>query len=223
MAYVQTRQVDIGELLGGTFAQLASIPRELAIYGGAVLIAALLAEISSVAFGFIAILATIAYFPGQYLLYRAMLTRSGKTIDPRFKVFSFFAMAFILIWPIMIGMNLFYIPGLLLAAKWVMAPSILVAEDRNLFDAIGDSWRASDKNLLPLSVAFGVLVVIWSVGFAVIAGISNGGLSGIPSGTGLGALGWLYLHILPILLLGLSVTAYRALGDQEDSLVAVFE
>ena len=34
MAYIQTRHVDVGGLLSGTFAELARIPRALAIYLG---------------------------------------------------------------------------------------------------------------------------------------------------------------------------------------------
>ena len=79
--------------------------------------------------------------------------RSGVVVDPRFKGFSLFFMAMILIWPIMIGLNFLLVPGLLLAAKWVMAPAFLVSEERDLFQASGDSWRASSGNTLALTLA----------------------------------------------------------------------
>lgn len=227
MAYVQTRHVDLGELLGGTFRELASIPRELAIYLGVVLVAGILADLSPVAMGLIAVIATIAYFPGQYYLYRAALADSGLMVEWNLKVFGFAGIGLILIWPIMIGFNFFYIPGLLLAAKWVMAPSFFVAENRTFFDAIGDSWSASRDNLLSLSLAFAILAVIWSIGFVFVVAVSVNfnvaSLTGGQPGSGLGALGWVYMHILPILLMGLSITAYRSLAQTDNSLVEVFE
>lgn len=227
MAYIQTRHVDVGGLLSGTFAELARIPRALAIYLGVVFAAALIADLDEVAMVIIATLATIAYFPGQYYLYRAALSDSGLMVESNLKVFGFAAIGLILIWPIMIGLNFFYIPGLLLAAKWVMAPSFFAAENRTFYDAMSDSWNASRDNLLHLSLAFGILVIVWSVGFVFVVMLSTnfniGSLMGREAASGLGALGWVYMHLLPIVLMGLSVTAYRSLAEPDDSLLSVFE
>ena len=228
MAYIQTRQVTVGELMNGTFAQVFAIRRELGIYFAAFFAAGLLVDFIEPLRGPIGLAATVGYFAGQYWLYREALRRSGVVVDPRFKGFSLFFMAMILIWPIMIGMNFLVIPGLLLAAKWVMAPAFLVSEERDLFQAIGDSWRASSGNTLALTGAFTILCLIW---FAVVgvSGAIAGGLSSALGGVNLGSAGeanafqWLAIHLLPVLLLGLSVTAYRALADTDDSLVAVFE
>lgn len=227
MAYIQTRHVDVGGLLGGTFAELANVRREVAIYLGVVAVAAILADLHPVGMSIIATLAVIAYFPGQYYLYRAALADSGLMVESKFKVFAFAAIGLILIWPIMIGFHIFYIPGLLLAAKWVMAPSFLVAENRTFYDAISDSWNASRDNLLHLSLAFGIIVIGWSVAFAFVAVLSSSfgvtSFTGEPPASGMGALAWVFMHVLPILLMGLSVTAYRALAEGDTSLVEVFE
>ena len=227
MAYVQSRRVDVGGLLSGTFSELARIPRALAIYLGVLFAAALIADLDERAMAIIATLASIAYFPGQYYLYRAALADSGLMVQSNLKVFGFAAIGLILIWPIMIGLNFFYIPGLLLAAKWVMTPSFYVAENRTFYDSMSDSWSASRDNLLHLSLAFGIIVIGWGVGFALVAALSTSfsvaDLIGREPASGLGALAWTYMHFLPIMLMGLSVTAYRSLADADTSLVEVFE
>lgn len=226
MGYVQTRQITTGQMITGSFEQLTQIKRELAIYFGAFFAAGLIADLIEPLRGPLGIATTIGYFVGQYWLYRMALQASGVTVDDRWKVFSFFGMAMMLIFPIMIGMNFFVIPGLLLAAKWVMAPTFLVAGGRDLFQAIGDSWRASENNLVPLTLAFTVLCFIWIGLVVVFAGITTafgGALTGIGGSHAASAFEWLGFHVLPVLLLGLSLTAYRALADEDDSLVAVFE
>lgn len=218
MGYVQTKQVSVGDLLTGSFEVLVRIKRELAIYLGAFLVASIVADGSALLRGPIAIASTVGYFVGQYWLYRAALNKAGVMYDPRFKVFSFFAMALILIIPISIGLNFLIVPGLLLAAKWVMAPTFLVSEERNLFEAIGDSWRASENNTLSLTAAFFVLCVIW-IGIVAITSALAGVIGfGIRQAVSVAT-----FHVLPMLLLGLSVTSYRALGDGEADLAAVFE
>ncbi|MHA7818754.1 MAG: hypothetical protein ACX930_03790 [Erythrobacter sp.] len=226
MGYVQTRQVTTGQMITCSFEQLNEIKRELAIYFGAFFAAGLLVDLIEPLRGPVSIAATIGYFVGQYWLYRMALLKAGVIIDDRWKVFSFFGMALILAFPIMIGMNFLIIPGLLLAAKWVMAPAFLVAEKRDLFQAMGDSWRASENNLVSLTLAFTVLCVIWIGLVVVVGGISNtfgSALSDLGGRDAANAFEWLGIHALPVLLMGLSLTAYRALADEDSSLVAVFE
>ena len=171
----------------------------------------------------IATLATIAYFPGQYYLYRASLADSGLMVQSNLKVFGFAAIGLILIWPIMIGINFFYIPGLLLAAKWVITPCLYVAENRTFYDSMSDSWNASRDNPLHLSLAFGIIVIGWSVGFALSTSFNVASLMDMEPASGMGAFAWTYRHLLPIMLMGLSVTAYRSLADADTSLAEVFE
>ncbi|MEM7779894.1 MAG: hypothetical protein AAF697_05825 [Pseudomonadota bacterium] len=224
MAYVQTRQVSVGELFSGTFDVLRLAKREVAIYCGVFLIVGLIADFVEALRPLISVVAYFGYFAAQYWLYRKVLELSGIPYDPSFKFFSMFFLAHLLGIILMFGWNLFLIPGILLGAKWIMAPTILVAEDRNLFQAMGDSWNASSNNLVALSIAYAVLAVGWMLFYAFIVGMVAG-LTGIAAGGGgnLSAIGWVGFHLLPIVLMGLSVTAYRALGDQDNSLVAVFE
>ena len=214
MAYVQTRQVTVGELISGSFEQLAAIKRELAIYFGAFFAAGLIADLIDPLQGPIGLASIIGYFVGQYWLYRVALRNAGVMIDDRWKVFALFGMAVILFFPIVIGLNLLIVPGLLLAAKWVMAPSFLVAEERDLFQAMGYSWRASENNLVSLTLAFFVLCMIWMFAALILGGLASA-FSSVMAGLG--------VHVLPVMLMGLSVAAYRALAEADKSIVAVFE
>lgn len=229
MAYYQDRRVGVGELLTGTFQGLASIKRELAIYFAAFLVAGLIADFLEVLRGPINIATTIGYFAGQYYLYRAVLRQAGIIYDDAFKGFSFFLMAMILGVALYFSLIFFVVPAILLGAKWIMAPTYLVAEKGNLFDAIGASWRASSKNLLPLAMAFIVIWLIW-LGlqglFGGVSGASDTAAQGAGlnySSNSLNAFGWIISHLLPVMLMGLSVSAYRALSESQNSLVAVFE
>lgn len=220
MPFIQTRTADIGDLFTGTFRELFSIKRELAIYFGLFIAAGIISDLETQLIGPIAILTTIGYFVGQYYLYRALLANTTGGYDPRFKVFSFTLMAMILVFPILFGFNLFYIPGLLLAAKWVMAPTFLVAEEIDLLEAMGSSWSASNNNLLSLSVVFTLLCLIWIAVFVLVLGIADG--VGPGNGWEMSVI-WSSMHILPVLLMGLSVTAYKQLNNSIEDVTAVFE
>lgn len=229
MAYYQDRQTSVGELLNGTFRELLAIRRELAIYFAVFFVVGLLTDLVSPIRGVSAFAAFCGYFVGQYWLYREALTRAGITVDERFKVFSLFFMAVLLAFPISIGFNIFYLPGILLASKWIMAPTFLVAERDDLFKAMGNSWRASENNMWSIAGAFTVLTILWVFIFMVSIALAAG--YEILLGT-LGSFGtqlenssvfWLGIHTFPVLLLGLSISAYRALGDDETSVAKVFE
>ena len=223
MAYIQTRQVTLGELLNGTFRNLSAIKRELAIYFAVVFAIGILQGFADVIDAIIGIAGFIGYFVGQYWLYQKMLVQTGSGTDDRFKVFSFFAIAALLIIPISIGLNFFVIPGLILCAKWVMAPSFLVSEPRNVFESIGDSWRASANNTLPLVLAVLILVFIWIAAIALLGALSALVSGILPLGGSQAGFGWINFNIFPVLMLGLSITAYRSLADDDTSLAAVFE
>lgn len=226
MAFVQTQKVSVGDLLSGTFYELSKIRLELAMYFGVFLALGLLADFFPPAMAVVSPAAMLGYFVGQYYLYRAMLSRTGLPADPQFKVFRLIGLAIMIFIPVIIGLNFFYIPGILIAARLIIAPTILVAEERGVFDAMGDSWHATNNNGIALSIAFTVLTVLWTGAFVIIAVLGVG----LPTQIGLSGFGgggltffWLGLHVLPVILMGLSFTAYRALSEPEEALAQVFE
>lgn len=216
---VQERRVQVGTLLSGTFSELNVIRRELAIYLAVFAAAALLADLAEVIRGPIALATTIGYFIGQYLLYQAMLRKAGMLRDERKKVFSFFVMALLLAIPIYIGAAFLLIPGIILGAKWIMAPTYLVAREGNLFHAIGESWKASEFNTVNLSLAYFLIWLLW----LILASIISGGDSAVRGGQDPSVLTWIAFHLLPVLMMGLSMTAFRHLNDETETLAGVFQ
>ncbi|WP_108791178.1 hypothetical protein [Erythrobacter sp. Alg231-14] len=228
MAFIQLRQISAGALISNTFIELARIKKEIGIYLAVFTAIAVIAEFAPLGEELGWFPATILYFLGQYYLYREMLTRGGMIVDSRFKVFSLFFMALVLVIPLYLGFTLLFIPGLLLMTKWVMAPAILVSEETHLFDALGASWSLSDNNVMSIGVALFVIGLIWFV--IVMVGGTGAGLieqvvlniRGANDGR-MGPLIWPFLHTLPLLLMGVSVSAYRALNDAGHDMVSVFE
>lgn len=230
MAYVQTRQVSVGDLISGTFQELAAIKREVAIYFGAFFAYSVVSNFLGVIGGLLGLLAIPAYFIAQFWLYRAALGHSDLGPHSAGRIVAMFFMALLLGLGIYFGLSIFFIPGILLGAKWIMAPTFLVAEDGDLFSAIGASWRASSNNLLSLSLAYTAIWAVWAglifVIMAITGGIDTAMMTGMGISGGFSAVAailGIVFHLLPVLLLGLSVTAYKALADSDESLIAVFE
>ncbi len=227
MAYVQQRTATTGELVSDTFDVLGASRREIAIYLAAFGAIGLLLAVD-VLEGFLSTISFLIYFPAQYWLCRQMLTRAGLTHDDRFRVFSFFGMAIILGLAIMVGFNVFWIPGILLGAKWVMAPCYLVAGKGNLFDAIGEAWRASDGNTLSMSLAYtaiGVIGIVVFWGVIVVATLTGSTFfeSNDMVGNPIAGLFFSFsLNVVPIMMMALSIAAYRLLSDEMEDLTEVF-
>jgi len=214
----QNRQASLRDLLGGTLRELRGAMRELALYVCAVTALSLL-PIADFAFGWVISLGVIAgYFVAQYWLYQVMLRRAGLLVDSGRRIASFAFMAAILIWPIAFGINVLVIGGIVLVARWIMAPAFLVARPINLFEAIGASWRASDGNTLALSLAFSAVFVIWLTAFGLLGSLWNFDSWGAQTPPPF----WVLMNILPLLLMGLSVTAFRQLSDDGETLGEVF-
>lgn len=227
MAYVQTRQVGAGELISGTFAVISAARREIGIYLAVFAGLGLLTSVDLID-GLISVASFFLYFPAQYWLCQQMLARSGMGHHNQFRVFSLFFMAILLGIGISIGMNFFWVPGIILGAKWVMAPSFLATDEGNLLDAIGASWRASEGNTLSLTLAFTAIGAIGAAAFWAVV-IAGGVSDRIFSGGSFvsGPLGGIFLSLslnaVPIAMMALSVASFRALSDDTESLAAVFE
>ena len=219
-AYADKQPLAVGPLLTGTFHELVSIRGPLLLYLGVFVGLGLIGRLGAPLGGLITLVGLAGYFLGQYLLYRALLRHAGLMVeDGPIRVFRFFGMALVLGMAIYLASAFFVIPGLILAAKWVMAPAYLVAGSRGTFESIGDSWRASSGNTLALVVAFGLL----GIAYLFLVGMAGafGALSGLDQVADNLSV-QLALHCLPLLLMGLSVTAYRTLNDEPERLAEVF-
>lgn len=223
MSFVQPERVSAGELIGGAFGELADSRREVLIYLGVFGVAGLagptIADAVPLLGGLGGLALFVGYFFGQYLLYRTMLRRAGQGIaDGRIRIFRFMAMAAVIGFVIAFASNLFVVPAILIAARWIVAPCYLVGTDRGVFAALGDSWSATDGNTLSISLAFSALFLIFVAMFMAL-GTANALL---PDALGASLVAGTGLHLLPLLLMGLSVTTYRRLNDEGHELSAVF-
>ena len=221
MELPQQRKVALGDLLTSAFGVLGGIKPALGLYFAAFLAIAILSEISALGRDNLSVPSAIAYFFAHYYLYREALKARGIAYDDAFKIISFVFMAAFLGVAIQLGTVLLIIPGILIAAKTIMAPAFLVAEKLNVFEAIGASWRTSGGNTITLSLAFAIVFVAWMfvvLGFGAIGTVlDNSGFAGSKT------LEQIVIHVLPVMLMGVSIGSYQALNDSENSLVAVFE
>lgn len=178
----------------------------------------ILAQVSGPLSGLLSVLYLAAYFGGIYFLYRSMLRSLGALEDEGWRVFSLAAMSAMLLFPVVISSAFLVFPGVALIAKFLMAPSFLVARKVNVFEAIGAGWRASDGNFPVLFGGSFIMLLLWFVAStaleaAVAATAIFGG--GIETGSS-------SLILLPILLMALSVSAYRHLFDDREKLSDIF-
>lgn len=223
MNYTQKPVISFDSLLTGTFAELSQIKREIGFYflffAGLGAVQWLVESYAIGLRGFVSIFAFFAYFYAQYRLYQASLSSYGALPHDRVRVFSFLGMALLIGAGLAFASNFLVIPAIILGGKWIMAPTFLVARDRAVLSSIGDSWDASSGNTLALSLAYGLIFFGW----LVLIGLGDSLSDALNLPSGYNAVSGLILHILPILLMGMSVTAYRQLANPADTLANVFE
>lgn len=220
---MDTKKLLPGELITAAFAELKESRREVLIYLGGFLILEVAAATAPgplrIVGGASGLVALGAYFVAQYLLYRVMLRRAGfVSADGRMRIFRFVAMAIVIGFALTFAVYLFVIPAIILAARWITAPCLLVATERGLFDTLGDSWKSTSGNTLPLSLAFTAMFLIFLALSAVVTPLEAVLRSATDSDLRLS----LSYHFLPLLLMGLSVATYRRLEGADRALSEVF-
>lgn len=102
----------------------------------------------------------IASVIAQYLLWEAVLRREVQVTDERrHRYLAFFGLSIVTSIAIMFGLLLFLLPGLLFMARWMMAPAILIGENRGLFESMGESWETTRGNSTPVILAIFVAAI----------------------------------------------------------------
>jgi hypothetical protein len=218
MAFLPRQHLATGELIAGALAELRANLRPVLIYLAVMFALGAGAESAPSPLDRLASFAGIfAYFGGLYLVFESMLRKAGNLpAGQSRRFFRFTGMGFLVFFGVLFAMYLFIIPGIIVGARWMMAPSILVATRHGAFAALGESWSLTRGNTLPIALAFVVLALIGFIAVSVAAGVL---------GAAVGAerlVSSLLIHGVNVLLVGLSVAVYRRLNDQGDELVAVF-
>lgn len=223
MSFTQGKTITVGEALSGTFEALATAKREIGLY---FLMFAGLSALQMAAGNYfdlltpiIALVTFVLYFYAQNRLYQVMLSRSGVTVHPGLRTFRFLGMALVIGIALSFASNIFIIPAIILGAKWIMAPSVLVANTKSgIFSAMGESWTASDGSTLQLSLAFMAVFLIWGALIVAMGAFTEAA----DLAAGYNFFTALTIYVLPIMMMGLSVAAFRKLNGGVDEIADVF-
>ena len=217
--YGMIREASFGALVSLTFSNLRSIWRELLAY---LAVAAVFAFSTPLAGGGVMpIIGLLFYFAGQYWLFRRLMITRGLQQSQNIHIFAFVGLAVLLIFPIIFGLTLLFVPGLFLAARWIAAPSFIVARGDNAFRAAIESWNAVRGHSLKLMA----ILVLMFVGISMLGSLTNGLEWVVGSGNAYGEAGPLdviEMQLIPLLMLGLSVATFELLGPEDTTIEEIF-
>jgi hypothetical protein len=217
--YAAAREVGFGSLLSRTFGNLTAIWRELAAYlAGVVVIAFILPLIGSELSG---IPAVVGYLAAQYWLFRRVLVTRGMLDTQGTHVLAFAALAALLIIPIMIGLAMFFLPGIFLVARTIAAPAFIVARGEDAFAAMRSSWQAVRGNSLPVMIVATLLVLGASM-FGGLFTVIDAAVGSVDAYADASPGNVIQIQLVPLLLLGLSTATYELLGPEDNSIEEVF-
>lgn len=214
-----TRTANLGVLLMRSFENLWLIRARSLAYLAVVAVWALI--VTPFVPVDVSALALILYLAGQYWLYHGLLKARGMIETPRHHALSFAGLALLLIVPIAFGLALLMLPGLFLVARWIAAPSYVVARGHWSVAAATESWRAVRGHTLKLMVA----VIIMFVMASILGGLTDlieNLLGSVQSYRLENPVSMIELHFLPLMLLGLSTATYEQLGPQSAMIEEVF-
>lgn len=201
--------IPVAQSLESTASELKSNIKTVARYLIALSAISLVAEFEDGLFGTLAGMARpFACVAGLYLLLEAMLQGHGMP-RPRYArgYFSLAGLLILILVGVVSGLSLFIVPGIVLMARWVLAPSLLVGGPQGVFDALGNSWASTRGHTLPLVLATMVLLSVplaASVGLDSIEAAAEVEL----------VIWWVMFHIANVLLAGLSVSLSQRLADK---------
>jgi hypothetical protein len=222
MAFVQREDLTTGELIRETFGVLRDNARAVLIYLAAMITMNVLADANGIeeAEGVLSLARIVAFLVAQYLLFESLL-RNAQALpqEAKRRMFRFAGQAFVVLFCVMMAANFFIVPAIILGSRWITAPSLLVTGRGGVFGSLGESWRETSGNTVPLSFA-SFLLVLLGIGIATVASVVSVAARAIFD-TSL-VVGEIWMLGSNLMLVGLSVAAYRRLDGETGELAAVF-
>lgn len=221
MAFIQREKLSTRDLIAGSFAVLGRNWRLIALLLAVLFALFFATDVSPApADAILATLTLVAFFAGEYLLFQAMLREERYSpVGDRLRIFRFVGLAIMVSLGVSLAMNLLVIPGIILGARWIMAPSFLIASERGAFASLGESWSATSGNTLAISLAATALIALVFL-MLVVAGAFEEMLPWRMMET----VSVFILYICPsVLLMGLSVAVFERLSTEGAALSDVFE
>ena len=145
-------------------------------------------------------------------------TGAPSTLEAKPRIGAYIGLSLLEGLGILLGLIALVLPGLFLAARWILAAPMLIAEGIGVTAALGKSWRATARAWPLLLVAQLLLFVLpaAAVGVMFLTGVDDA-VAMVPSIV-VNAL----LSIWSISSTVLSVAVYRLLADDSDALAEVF-
>ena len=166
----------------------------------------------------------VGFFAG-YLLYRRIL-RDEELMAPGRTGYSFgsyFGVSFLAGLGIVLGLLLFIVPGLILAARWAIASPLVVARGMTASEAMRESWeltRISQWRIALLYLLYGFCLVALMVAVAVPAGLFTGEMA--EENLGITVALNLLTQCFAVGGVALGVAIMRALGADSSRLETIF-
>ncbi|MFC3099666.1 hypothetical protein [Altererythrobacter lauratis] len=164
-------------------------------------------------FGLLVLVASVA---GQCWLFGQML---GKR-DVAGRYLGFLGLAVLTFLGVAIGFVMLVIPGLIIGARWLMAPSIYVDQGRGVFEAMRESWHRTLGNTGQIMLALILVLVVIVLASAALGGMfffatENGPVAFLVEAV--------VSEVFAVILLALSVATYGLLSGQSEKLASVFD
>lgn len=156
----------------------------------------------------------------SYVLTRHLLATSAApgTAAPASRVGAYIGLGIVTGLAIIVGFLLLVVPGLILAARWMLATPILLAEDTTVGEAMSRSWNVTADHWGKLIVAQLLVAapLLVSMGVAFAAGMAD--TIELVANIAQNAL----LSLFSVASVVLSVAAYRAIIPDTGTLADVF-
>jgi hypothetical protein len=118
-----------------------------------------------------------------YFLLKELLSREGLILSAG-GFWSYFGASILTGLAIVVGLICLVVPGLILAARWCVAPALALARGQGAVDSMRASWAVTKENAGQI-ILFGIVVFGLYLIAALIVGFAVGaiGLSGSPVDT----------------------------------------
>lgn len=117
--------------------------------------------------------ASLLSFFIQYVAFRTVLDREGLICEGvgRRRYWPLMWSSFVSAMGIGLGMIALVLPGLILLARWSMAPCVIIAEGGGPIGSLGESWRETRRVQWPIVGAFVVFGIVWLIAVGVLVAV----------------------------------------------------
>lgn len=175
-------RVSVGDVFSAASDVFGAHLRALAIGGVALVVVNIGIDLLPITAGKQS-LASIVSFLIQYQLY-ALILRSEGLIGEGVSSNRYLALlgsSIVSAIGVTVGMVLLVLPGLILLARWSIAPGMVIAEGQGPIASLSESWRATKASQWPIVGAFVVFGIVWLVLFGVLFSIIGFGAADLGS------------------------------------------